>query len=355
MVPVSLKVVAREMRKSERPRRVRISTTDELIGLLSINPFFFLIHQSPPQHQHLLNLATRSTQSIEAKPHLTLPDSLLKLAQLHPHLTAIDWYDPEIETRLPRLQISFHQLIQHAHRLSQFILQHPHFSSPQPSHRSTKTVALYMHKNPIMPIAMLAVSMSGAAYLNLEPSQPLGRLKTLLHQTSPLLLLTYNLDPESDDPELKALVKASDQQQLEIINTADYFDDLLFPNQHGLSSKQILSNQTNLNSILTFRARPESTAYIICTSGTTGLPKTIPITHSNLSSFLQNYRHRFGRGQPGESRVLQFASSAFDVIVVSIWDTLMVSMIQIGSYSLTLFSSRMAIFFSPLLQNTPHA
>jgi non-ribosomal peptide synthetase component F len=74
-------------------------------------------------------------------------------------------------------------------------------------------------------------------------------------------------------------------------------------------------------------------AYIVYTSGTTGQPKPIKISNSNLLQFLFNYSLRFQRKNDGLTRVLQFASYSFDVSVMSIWDTLAVRL-KLFSYLL---------------------
>ncbi|WP_314901639.1 non-ribosomal peptide synthetase [Actinomyces naeslundii] len=55
---------------------------------------------------------------------------------------------------------------------------------------------------------------------------------------------------------------------------------------------------------------PEAQAYLVYTSGSTGVPKGILVSHKSYSHVMQAWRHQFGLEAPG---VAQIASSAFDV------------------------------------------
>jgi len=63
----------------------------------------------------------------------------------------------------------------------------------------------------------------------------------------------------------------------------------------------------------------ERLAYILFTSGTTGTPKGVPITHANLAAYLDAIADRFGIGP--EDRVLQAADLTFDQSVHDLFFT----------------------------------
>lgn len=68
------------------------------------------------------------------------------------------------------------------------------------------------------------------------------------------------------------------------------------------------------------KSNPAYIAYVVFTSGTTGTPKGVPVTHRNLSSAL-HYQVRF-RGLSPRSRVYDFAAYAFDVSISNLFATL---------------------------------
>jgi amino acid adenylation domain-containing protein len=65
------------------------------------------------------------------------------------------------------------------------------------------------------------------------------------------------------------------------------------------------------------RAEPSDLAYLFFTSGSTGQPKGVPITHSNLSAFMNTYISGMGYDFSAEDRFLQMFALTFDLSVVS--------------------------------------
>lgn len=66
--------------------------------------------------------------------------------------------------------------------------------------------------------------------------------------------------------------------------------------------------------------RPEDLLYLISTSGTTGVPKSVMIEHGNLANLI---RFQFSKTNIDFSKVLQFASIGFDVSAQEIFSTLL--------------------------------
>lgn len=124
-------------------------------------------------------------------------------------------------------------------------------------------VVIVNTKEPESYAAMIACLKIGAAYANVDRDNPIARFETVLRQCSPALIL-IDADPVSGLPDLA--------QKLGI---------------GVVSLKKIMSE-------CTAELKPESAltvtgsriAYIMFTSGSTGIPKGVAITHQNVLSFI---------------------------------------------------------------------
>ncbi|MDV8023635.1 non-ribosomal peptide synthetase [Rhodococcus sp. IEGM 1330] len=130
-------------------------------------------------------------------------------------------------------------------------------------------------------IAIWAVAKTGAGFLSIDPSQPVARVQEILDRAAPVTG----------------------------ISAADF---------HSVGGDWMSVTGDELDR-LDVRAAPlDSVAYVVYTSGSTGVPKGVRVTHRGIANLVQSQRDLFGV-EPG-SRVLQFASPSFDA---SIFETLM--------------------------------
>ncbi|GCF09825.1 hypothetical protein KDI_33890 [Dictyobacter arantiisoli] len=147
-------------------------------------------------------------------------------------------------------------------------------------------VALCLERSLAMPLAVLAVLKAGGAYLPLDPGAPSQRQILLLTQAQPALLLT--------------------QQHLEALFTETSCPTLLV---EDLESRVFHgpANTPQLDLSL------DHLAYLIATSGSTGVPKGVQVTQRGLGNLAQAQAQAFAVA-PG-SRVLQFAALTFDASI----------------------------------------
>ncbi len=136
--------------------------------------------------------------------------------------------------------------------------------------------------------AVLGVLLSGAAYCPLDPNAPAERTAQLLNEAAPALVLTTA-------PRASAFAGRP-------VLTPDQPDAPLGPTPVPPS--------------------PRSLAYVIHTSGSSGRPKAVEISHGALAHFVAGATHRYGLRR--EDRVLQFAPLHFDASVEEIFLTLCV-------------------------------
>jgi amino acid adenylation domain-containing protein len=152
-------------------------------------------------------------------------------------------------------------------------------------------VGVCAERSPELIVALLAAMKAGGAYLPLDPAYPADRLRFMLEDAKPAVLLTTEQAggalPATGVPTFR-----------------------LDADAHLLAALPTTTPDTT--------ASPESLAYVIYTSGSTGRPKGALLEHQGLANLVGAQRRLFGI-EPGR-RVLQFASPSFDA---SVWETFM--------------------------------
>ncbi|KAI1200699.1 peptide synthetase [Nemania serpens] len=156
-------------------------------------------------------------------------------------------------------------------------------------------VPLCFEKSRWTAIAVLAVMKSGGTFALTDPSQPEGRLRTIVEQTGATVLITSKLQEDLGSRIAPDATRLTLTQQL--------LDDVQEP--------------------VELPAVPPSTnLYTQFTSGSTGRPKGVVISHVNYTSGAVPRAEAVG--YTSHSRVLDFASYAFDVCIDCLLCTLSV-------------------------------
>ncbi len=145
-------------------------------------------------------------------------------------------------------------------------------------------VALCMERSLEMVVGLLGILKAGAAYVPMDPLYPRERLGFMIEDSGAQLVLTQ-----------QKFVDNFQNQTVPIIALDETWPDVAaLP---GIDCP--------------WRTTPENLAYILYTSGTTGEPKGIEISHRALVNHSTAMARHYGL-QPTD-RVLQFASISFDV------------------------------------------
>ncbi|MFR9755700.1 amino acid adenylation domain-containing protein [Streptomyces sp. TR06-5] len=151
-----------------------------------------------------------------------------------------------------------------------------------------RIVAVAVPRSPLQVTAFLAVLKAGAAYLPVDPDYPAERVRFMLADAAPCMLLATAASqermPSADVPVLTA-------------------DDPQF--DAAVAARPDSAPATTWSS--------DSPAYLIYTSGSTGRPKGVLVRHAGLAPFVAGHVERLGLD--GDSRVLQVVSTNFDVSV----------------------------------------
>ncbi|RLK53921.1 non-ribosomal peptide synthetase [Actinokineospora cianjurensis] len=153
------------------------------------------------------------------------------------------------------------------------------------------TVALSIPRSVAMVVAVLAVAKAGAAYVPVDPEYPADRVRLMLEDSAPGLVLTVT----------DALPAGPDRLLLDTLDLS------------GESAAPI----SDTDRILPLD--PDHAAYVIYTSGSTGKPKGVVVSHRALSNHLAWSLRRF-KGLTGHT--LLHSSISFDFTVTPLLGTL---------------------------------
>ncbi|KAF9765373.1 hypothetical protein IL306_002344 [Fusarium sp. DS 682] len=157
-------------------------------------------------------------------------------------------------------------------------------------------IPLCFEKSAWTVVAMIAVLKAGGAFVPLDPTHPPERINFLVRNVdAKLILCSTSLTHKFENLGIPTL--ALGQETVSLLSTMP------------TDSPQV-------------PVRPDNAAYIIFTSGTTGLPKGAIIEHTSFTT--GGTAHAKAIKMTSASRVLQFASHTFDASVMEILSTLLV-------------------------------
>ncbi|WP_432124771.1 amino acid adenylation domain-containing protein [Streptomyces sp. C10-9-1] len=163
-------------------------------------------------------------------------------------------------------------------------------------------VAVALPKSAAFLAAVLAVLKAGAAYLPLDTAYPEERLRHILGDAAPALVVTGGGAPALPAGAGAAPVLLLDDDPAELLG------------EHGpLGAGR--SAQPLTDAERTAPLHPLHPAYLIYTSGSTGLPKGVAVPHAGIGAMVD--QQRTGLALREEERVLLFASPSFDA---SVWE-----------------------------------
>ncbi|KAF7596857.1 hypothetical protein BBP40_012457 [Aspergillus hancockii] len=226
--------------------------TVKATSLVTEEELKFLLHST-----NVLPVATR-----------TLHGQFEAMAQLYSDRTAINYQNQQL--------LTYAQLNSQANRMANYLSERGVVRGD--------IVPLLLEKSPLMITTILALFKLGAAYVPLSPENPLERNAYIAHDVKAQCVLTeteheFYFASDDDIP-----ILLLDQARL-----CAYCPEL----QHATVS-------------------PDDLAYLLYTSGSTGLPKGVMVTHGACAAAMQSiidFEHRQGQ----ESRMLQFSNYVFDV------------------------------------------
>ncbi|ODC04609.1 hypothetical protein BFW38_14815 [Terasakiispira papahanaumokuakeensis] len=155
-------------------------------------------------------------------------------------------------------------------------------------------VAIALNRNIDMLVALLATLKAGAAYLPLDPDFPADRIRHILEDAQPKLVIsTHHIDTQDIHAQHDAPTLWIDQPDFDIHNREYHNHPPQVPITEGHS------------------------AYVIYTSGSTGRPKGVEIPHKALTNFL--YAMQIELKLTASDRFLAVTTISFDISVLELF------------------------------------
>ncbi|MDB5241712.1 MAG: adpA, partial [Spirosoma sp.] len=191
---------------------------------------------------------------------------------------------PQAEAlRCGPVALTYEQLNQRANQLARYLQK----QGVTPN----MLVGLCLERSPEMVISLLAILKAGGAYVPLDPSYPAARLHQLISQTGVQHIITRKAERDRLPPENRCI----------LVDDEEYF----------------IAQQSDQNLAVTINA--EAVAYVLFTSGSTGQPKGVAISHRAIGRTVQGANYL----RLNETVcMLGLAPLAFDASTLEIWGSL---------------------------------
>ncbi|MFE2978607.1 amino acid adenylation domain-containing protein [Streptomyces sp. NPDC059258] len=157
-----------------------------------------------------------------------------------------------------------------------------------------RLIAVALPRSADLVAVLLAVSATGAAYVPVDPDFPADRVAYLLEDSDPLLVIRPGhpvLDPGPYDGQAGGLP--------------------------GIASVSKAGHESPKTGLPGITPDPEAAAYVIHTSGSTGNPKGVVVTHRALANLLDAVAESLGSG-PGH-RLLAVTTVSFDIAALELF------------------------------------
>ncbi|MBU2713154.1 non-ribosomal peptide synthetase, partial [Zooshikella harenae] len=274
-IQVSRVAISRLAEHFEQLLSVMVASADQPLANLSL-----LTKQEQQQLQHW-------NQTTQPYPkHLSLAQLFESVVANTPDSTALVYRDLVYRDQ----QLSYENLDQRINQLANYLVK----QGVQPA----QLVGLCMDRSVEMVAALLAIIKVGAAYVPLDPEYPAERITHMLSDT-----------------------------QLNLVLTQQHLHDRLPAYEGGtlcLDSTDIkaaVAEQPATSPPLDRDINPaDQLAYVMYTSGSTGLPKGVRVTQQGISRLVKN-----NQSVPlsADTVMLQCASVTFDAATLEIWGPLL--------------------------------
>ncbi|HBP88786.1 MAG TPA: amino acid adenylation domain-containing protein [Nitrospirales bacterium] len=166
-------------------------------------------------------------------------------------------------------------------------------------------VGIYTERSLAMMVVMLGILKSGGAYVPLDPTIPVDRLRYMVKDAQVEVVVTSAILRSQLTTCLPPIAAVDGEKSFPILAVDEEWPPSLCK---GHNHKTALPD-----------LQPGNLAYVMYTSGSTGQPKGVMISHRNIVRLVQSPTYL---NWPDPAVCLQLASPAFDAATFEIWATL---------------------------------
>lgn len=236
----------------------------------------------------LINNVNSSLADITGGHYLADYNTLNTTKMEYPDVALTTLLKQQVENTPNKIALEFHEEKTTYLELHQKVNQLAHYLQAK-GVEPGDFVAVSISRSPELVYTLLAIMQCGAAYLPLDPEYPKGRLEFMLNDCNAKVLLTS-----------KSLISDLPTWS-HILFIEDAIDSL---NQYPVTP-------------LSLTVTPDQVVYILYTSGSTGNPKGVPITHKNLVNFL--WSMALEPGITDKDRLLSITTISFDIACLELY------------------------------------
>lgn len=181
-----------------------------------------------------------------------------------------------------------------ANRAARLLAQYAHRLALAPNHDGDYVVAVCMQPSDKLLTTLLAVWKAGMAYLPLDSTFPEQRVKHILGDAKPILVIYDHTAQE------------------------DFFIGCEMITVHDLIDKSVVFDGKDLTEEERFKQNTENLAIVLYTSGSTGVPKGVRLPHNVINNRVQWQYRAFPYGRTEHVCVFKTALTFVDA-VAEIW------------------------------------